>query len=80
MLSREEWLDVKPPFFYIKVQNNDWTPSVRQMILHWIGEHCGGWCYNDGESIYIFELIGDRLLFKLWLSGRPFDGYEGEVR
>lgn len=79
MITREEFLKVKAPFYYVRVSNSQWAQVNRDMIAHWIDAHCGGWTYYDYHDTYVFERIGDRIMFVIWIKGEPFSENMGEV-
>jgi hypothetical protein len=74
LLTSEEWHEVTPPFCFMKVKNDRWTPVHREMIKKWLEAHCGaGWVYYDGSETYVFGSEGDRLMFKMWIKCDPFE-------
>mgnify|MGYP001480297786 CR=1 FL=1 len=78
-LTNEQWAEVKPPFWYIRVEGEGWTTIHREMICKWIEAHCGGWFYYDGAKTYVFERSGDYMMFRIWIKGDPFAASEGEI-
>ena len=80
LLSKEEWLAVKPPLFYVKVKNNDWSAVHRELINKWIEAHCGdGWVFYDDYQTYVFQSDGDRTMFTIWIKSDPFEGDYGQI-
>jgi len=79
MITREEFIKAAPPLYFIRVENFKFSPVQIDLIAHWINAHCGGWVYYDQHKTYVFERLGDRLMFKIWISGDPFANPEGEI-
>ena len=79
MLTREQWIETKAPFCYVRLDNKAWTQVQKEIVIKWIESHCGGWFYWDEGDTYVFEKSGDRILFVLWVKSDPFDQDMGDV-
>jgi hypothetical protein len=80
LLTREEWIDAKPPLHYMKVDGDNWTAVHRDMIVKWLEAHCGkSWIYFDGGNIYVFGSEGDKIIFKMWIKSDPFENMDGDL-
>lgn len=80
VLTREEWLEKKPPFSFMKITNPTWSRVHRDMIVKWLEAHTGaGWVYWDEAETYVFQNAGDYIAFGVWIKSNPFDKENGEI-
>lgn len=80
LLSREDWIKVKPPLYWVKADNKSWSKIHRDLINKWLETHCGReWVYYDGDFTYAFGSEGDQTMFVIWLKSDPFGGEHGDL-
>lgn len=78
-LSHEQWLEITPPFFWIKTDFLQGKDEIyRQMVYKWLDESISGWWYNSGE-VYVFSTAEDRAAFKLWMLTDAFSNTYGDI-
>lgn len=76
MLSREEWLEVKPPFSYFRC--GDRSVTEFDMLDKLTDDRIAGWWFREGQ-LYIFQHREDAVQVQL-VAAAGFDETVGEVK
>jgi hypothetical protein len=79
LLTNEEWAEILPPFYYLKITFDRWTNLEYEIALKRALENSEGWVYYRDKR-FVFELAEDFTLFKMWAENRPMqNGEEAEL-
>jgi hypothetical protein len=82
-LTPEQWRDMKPPFVWMSIRNNDWTTMHFEILEKLLYSRTSGWWYSSNEGgnkyLYVFEHAADMVTFKILLTADPFDQDSGEI-
>lgn len=70
LLTSEEWAEQAPPFYYIKVEYDQWSELEYDVAIKYILKNCTGWLYYSNHR-FIFEKEEDFVLFRLWAENKP---------
>lgn len=70
ILTDEEWIAVKPPFYYIEVDYDRWTNLEYEIATKFVVKNGTGWVYYRDKR-FIFEKEDDFVLFRMWAENKP---------
>lgn len=70
LLTDEEWVAVMPPFYYIEIAYDRWTPLEYEIATKYIVKNGTGWVYYRDKR-FIFEKEDDFILFRMWAENKP---------
>lgn len=70
LLTPEEWAKVLPPFYYIKVNFDQWGTLEYDIAVKFIVKNGTGWLYYNDKK-FVFEKEDDYILFRMWAENKP---------
>lgn len=83
LISQEQWYAWKGKFHWMRHRTSELSEMHTQIIKKWIVMNISGWWYFDKSGpdsyLYVFENEADMVMFKVWLSDRPFEREFGEI-
>jgi hypothetical protein len=70
ILTKEEWLEIEPPFYYIRITFTQWSDLEWEIVHKWVARNCTDWAYIDRPKL-VFGSEDDFVLFRMWAEDKP---------